>query len=218
MEDRPQKYVSVVAVCWDVSPSKKQKYDNFGFGGIERPFWYDPVWYDPVCVPPRNTPDRSVGGSRPKLKNQNCTLSTRTIECHVWIVWTDSARSAAVADETRPIWVCTTITISTSTITIISSTSIIVNISLFNLDKMGSSPEARTCKGHLRSGPTVGFHNFNLRIFNLRVSNPNKWIVDVFWQDVGFQCARVSAQTNTMKFRKSTVGKGPGILRPPDLH
>ena len=26
----------------------------------------------------------------------------------------------------------------------------------------------------------VGFHNFNLRIFNLRVSNPNKLIVDVF--------------------------------------
>ena len=29
-------------------------------------------------------------------------------------------------------------------------------------------------------GRTVGFHNFNLRIFNLRVSNPNKLIVDVF--------------------------------------
>ena len=28
--------------------------------------------------------------------------------------------------------------------------------------------------------PAVGFHNFNLRIFNLRVSNPNKLIVDVF--------------------------------------
>ena len=27
---------------------------------------------------------------------------------------------------------------------------------------------------------TVGFNNFNLRIFNLRVSNPNKLIVDVF--------------------------------------
>ena len=27
---------------------------------------------------------------------------------------------------------------------------------------------------------TVGFHNFNLRIFNLRVSNPNKLIVVVF--------------------------------------
>ena len=26
----------------------------------------------------------------------------------------------------------------------------------------------------------VGFHNFNLRIFNLRVSNPSKFIVDVF--------------------------------------
>ena len=28
--------------------------------------------------------------------------------------------------------------------------------------------------------PTVGFHNSNLRTFNLRVSNPNKLIVDVF--------------------------------------
>ena len=28
---------------------------------------------------------------------------------------------------------------------------------------------------------TPGFHNFNLRIFNLRVSNPNKFIVDVFF-------------------------------------
>ena len=27
---------------------------------------------------------------------------------------------------------------------------------------------------------TVGFHNFNLRSFNLRMSNPNKLIVDVF--------------------------------------
>ena len=27
---------------------------------------------------------------------------------------------------------------------------------------------------------TVGFHNFNLRNFKLRVSNPNKLIVDVF--------------------------------------
>ena len=41
---------------------------------------------------------------------------------------------------------------------------------------------------------TVGFHNVNLRTFNLRVSNPNKLIVDVFLHDVGFQCARVSAQ------------------------
>ena len=27
---------------------------------------------------------------------------------------------------------------------------------------------------------TVGFHNFNLRTLNLRVSNPNKLMVDVF--------------------------------------
>ena len=33
---------------------------------------------------------------------------------------------------------------------------------------------------HLFDVVTVGFHNFNLRIFNLRVSNPSKLIVDVF--------------------------------------
>ena len=31
------------------------------------------------------------------------------------------------------------------------------------------------------------------------------WLWMFFWHDVGFQCARVSAQRNTMKFRKSTV-------------
>ena len=31
---------------------------------------------------------------------------------------------------------------------------------------------------------TVGFHNLNLRIFNLRVSNPNKLIVDVFFDTI----------------------------------
>ena len=34
----------------------------------------------------------------------------------------------------------------------------------------------RACDPHA----ILGFHNFNLRIFNLRVSNPNKSIVDVF--------------------------------------
>ena len=34
------------------------------------------------------------------------------------------------------------------------------------------------------------------------------WLWMFFWHDVGFQCARVSAQKNTMKFRKSTVWLG----------
>ena len=29
---------------------------------------------------------------------------------------------------------------------------------------------------------TVGFHNFNLRIFNLKVTNPNQLIVDVSFE------------------------------------
>ena len=32
----------------------------------------------------------------------------------------------------------------------------------------------------METGCTVGLHNFNLRIFSLRVSNPGKLIVDVF--------------------------------------
>ena len=35
--------------------STKQTCNIFGFGGVKRPFWYDPVWYDPVCVPPIHT-------------------------------------------------------------------------------------------------------------------------------------------------------------------
>ena len=52
---------------------------------------------------------------------------------------------------------------------------------------------------------TVGFHNFNLRIFNLRVSIRTNWLWMSFWHDVGFQCASVSARKNTMKLWKSTV-------------
>ena len=80
----------------------------------------------------------------------------------------------------------------------------------------------RACKelGVKDDPTTVDFHNFNLRIFNLRVSNLNKLIVDVFfWHDVEFQCARVSAQKNTMKFRTSTIKDDPTSCssRPPLL-
>ena len=36
--NRPQKYVSVVALCRDVSPGNHQKCNRFGVGGIKRPF------------------------------------------------------------------------------------------------------------------------------------------------------------------------------------
>ena len=52
----------------------------------------------------------------------------------------------------------------------------------------------------------VGFHNFNPRIVNLRVSNPNKFIVDVFLLT---RCRISMCQglcpKNTKQFRKSTV-------------
>ena len=58
-------------------------------------------------------------------------------------------------------------------------------------------------------GRTVGFHDFNLRIVKLRVKSEQiNWMF--VWHDVGFQCARVSAQENTMKFRKSTVPAARG--------
>ena len=42
-------------------------------------------------------------------------------------------------------------------------------------------PSSLKCKLQPAALPgTVGFHNFNLRIFNLRVSNPSKSIVYVF--------------------------------------
>ena len=53
---------------------------------------------------------------------------------------------------------------------------------------------------------TVGFHNSNLRIFNLRFSNPNKWIVDVVFDMMSdFNVPESRPNKNTMKFRKSTV-------------
>ena len=52
---------------------------------------------------------------------------------------------------------------------------------------------------------TVGLHNFNLRIFNLRVSNPNKLIVDVFLTRCRIPMCQGLGPKNTMKFRKSTV-------------
>ena len=51
----------------------------------------------------------------------------------------------------------------------------------------------------------VGFHDFNLRIFNLRVSNPNKLIVDVFVDTMSAFNAPGSRPKKTIKFRKSTV-------------
>ena len=52
---------------------------------------------------------------------------------------------------------------------------------------------------------TVGFHNFNLRVFNLRVSNPNKLMVGVFFYTMSDFNVPGSRPPKTMKFRKSTV-------------
>ena len=58
--------------------------------------------------------------------------------------------------------------------------------------------------GLTRAG-TVGFHNFNLRILNLRVSNPNKLIVDVFFTRCLISMCQGLGPKNTITFRKSTV-------------
>ena len=50
---------------------------------------------------------------------------------------------------------------------------------------------------------TVGFHNFNLRFFDLRVSHPIKLIVDVFVDTMSdFNVPGSRPNKNTMKFRK----------------
>ena len=62
----------------------------------------------------------------------------------------------------------------------------------------------RLTTGHPRF--TVGFHNFNLRIFNLRISNPNKLIVYVFVDTMSdFNVPGSRPPKKTIKFRKSTV-------------
>ena len=67
-------------------------------------------------------------------------------------------------------------------------------------DKVGLHCTNTNTDTDTKTKTTVGFHNFNLRILNLRVSTPNKLIVDVFWHDVGFQCARVSSQKTLWNF------------------
>ena len=48
---------------------------------------------------------------------------------------------------------------------------------------------------------TVGLHNFNLRIFNFRVSNPNKLIVDVFFDTMSdFNVPGFRPQKQTLIF------------------
>ena len=46
---------------------------------------------------------------------------------------------------------------------------------------------------------------FEFSIWESQIRTHQLWIV--VWHDVGFQCARVSAQKNMMKFRKSTVSR-----------
>ena len=54
---------------------------------------------------------------------------------------------------------------------------------------------------------TVGFHDSNLQIFNLRVSNPNELIVDVFLTRYRISTCQGLGPKNTMKFRKSMLAK-----------
>ena len=60
---------------------------------------------------------------------------------------------------------------------------------------------------NLRSVSIISIFEFS--IWESQIRTNYLWMF--FWHDVGFQCARVSAQTNTMKFRKSklTFTKSP---------
>ena len=67
---------------------------------------------------------------------------------------------------------------------------------------------------------TPGFHNFNLRILNLRIPNPNKLIECFFDTMSDFNVPESRPKKITMKFRKLTVclGLGRGILRFLDIY
>ena len=55
----------------------------------------------------------------------------------------------------------------------------------------------------------VGFHNFNLRIFNLRVSNPSKLIVDVFLTRCRISmCQSLGPKKTRWNFRNRPCLKG----------
>ena len=58
---------------------------------------------------------------------------------------------------------------------------------------------------------TVGFHNFNLRIFNLRVSNPNKLIVDVFLTRCRISMCQGLGPKNTITSTPSPPTKSLGF-------
>ena len=54
------------------------------------------------------------------------------------------------------------------------------NSNTTSTDSTNSNHNNTHNKGSRDNDTTVGFHNFNLRICKLRVSNPNKLIVDSF--------------------------------------
>ena len=58
---------------------------------------------------------------------------------------------------------------------------------------------------------TASFHNFKSQNFKLRVSNPNKLIVDVFLTRCRISMCQGLGPKNTMKLRKSTVSIYPSI-------
>ena len=77
---------------------------------------------------------------------------------------------------------------------------------LHSLYARGAEDPGRQQLGPAGERRSVGVHNFNLRIFNLRVSNPNSLIVDVLFDTMSdLDVPGSRPNKNTMKFRKSTV-------------
>ena len=64
-----------------------------------------------------------------------------------------------------------------------------------------SASDALAASDLVRSVSIISIFEFSIWESQIRTN----WLRMFFWHDVGFQCARVSAQKNTMKFRKSTV-------------
>ena len=90
-----------------------------------------------------------------------------------------------------------------------------LGVDMFDCARPSSRKPATYPPDFVFARSTVGFHNFNLPIFNLRVSNPNKLIVDVFLTRCRISMCQGLGPKNT-KFRKSTAqGNGAPLVAEP---